>query len=207
MSSGRGRPCFVARIWSLPRLKTLALWIALLVAVSEPAFGLQREIRSRIVSYDNAPARVREASVQLIQTYGTPSQFPLATLPEGSEAKIIRSRVRYLNRANQQVPTYQLDGECALESRACKDIAAIQVTAIFLLLFVGQILLYSFHEFTEAGVFPHSEVLHIATEPFSPQGLYGKWISLGMVFICACWLAGAWVAEKFSPRNSKQIQV
>ena len=73
-----------------------------------------------------------------------------------------------------------------------------QVTAIFLLLFVGQILIYSFHEFTEAGIFPHSEALHAATEVFSPEGLYGKWFSLGMVFICAVWLCGAWCVSKFS---------
>lgn len=75
-----------------------------------------------------------------------------------------------------------------------------QVTAIFLLLFVVQILIYSFHEFTEAGVFPNSESLHVATEPFSPDGLYGKWFSLGMVFFCAIWLVTAWLKEKFSSR-------
>lgn len=78
-----------------------------------------------------------------------------------------------------------------------------QVTAIFLLLFVGQILLYSFHEFTEAGIFPNSEALHIATEPYSPDGIYGKWISLGMVATCAMWLLGAWFMNLFS--NSKRI--
>ncbi len=67
--------------------------------------------------------------------------------------------------------------------------AFFQVTAIFLLMFVVQILIYSFHEFTEAGIIPNSEFLHAATEPFSPDGLYGKWFSLGMVFICAGWLA------------------
>ncbi len=71
-----------------------------------------------------------------------------------------------------------------------------QVTAIFLLLFVAQILIYSFHEFTEAGVLPYSEALHRATEPFSPDGLYGKWFSLGMVFVCAVWLCGAWLFSK-----------
>ena len=71
-----------------------------------------------------------------------------------------------------------------------------QVTAIFLLLFVVQILIYSFHEFTEAGALPYSEALHRATEPFSPEGLYGKWFSLGMVFVCAAWLCGAWLLSK-----------
>lgn len=63
-----------------------------------------------------------------------------------------------------------------------------QVTGIFLLLFVAQILIYSFHEFTEARIFPNSEYFHLVTEPFSPDGLYGKWFSIFAVLICSAWL-------------------
>ena len=73
-----------------------------------------------------------------------------------------------------------------------------QVTSLFLLLFVGQILLYSFHEFTETGVLPNSEALHLATEPYSPDGLYGKWISVAMVGVCGVWLVIAGLKERFS---------
>ena len=41
-----------------------------------------------------------------------------------------------------------------------------QVTSIFLLLFMVQVAIYSFHEFSEAGVLPNSEFLHTATEKF-----------------------------------------
>lgn len=71
-----------------------------------------------------------------------------------------------------------------------------QVTAIFLFLFILQILLYAFHEFTEAGILPNSEFLHNATEIYSPDGLYGKWFSLGMIAICAAWLFYAWIADR-----------
>jgi high-affinity iron transporter len=80
-----------------------------------------------------------------------------------------------------------------------------QVTAVYLLLFVVQVLMYSFHEFTEAGVFPNSEALHVASEPFSPDGLYGKWFSLGLVVLCSVWLLGAGLVDKFSP-VSKRVQ-
>lgn len=73
-----------------------------------------------------------------------------------------------------------------------------QVTALFLLLFVGQILIYSFHELTEAGLLPNSETLHLATEPFSPEGLYGKWLGLGMVGVCAVWLLAAWLRDRLN---------
>lgn len=71
-----------------------------------------------------------------------------------------------------------------------------QVTSIFLLLFMVQVAIYSFHEFTEAGLLPNSEALHIATEKFSPDGLYGKWFSPIMIGICALWLVGAWAIDR-----------
>jgi high-affinity iron transporter len=61
--------------------------------------------------------------------------------------------------------------------------------------------IYSFHEFSEAGVLPNSEALHEATEKFSPDGLYGKWFSLLLVAVCACWLAGAWVVDRLQNRS------
>ena len=71
-----------------------------------------------------------------------------------------------------------------------------QVTGGFLLLFLIQVAIYSIHEFSEAGVFPNSEAIHIATEPFSPVGIYGKWFSLLIVVGCAVWLLAAWVMDR-----------
>ena len=73
-----------------------------------------------------------------------------------------------------------------------------QVTGIFLLLFMVQVGIYSFHEFSEAGLLPNSEALHTATEKFSPDGLYGKWFSLGMIAICALWLFAGWLKDRLS---------
>src|SRR5712692_8746886 len=77
-----------------------------------------------------------------------------------------------------------------------------QVTGIFLLLFMVQVAIYSFHEFSEAGLFPNSEAIHAATEKFSPQGLYGQWFSLVMVGVCAAWLAGAWLVDRVRINHS-----
>ena len=71
-----------------------------------------------------------------------------------------------------------------------------QVTGIFLLLFMIQVAIYSFHEFAEAGLLPNSEVLHTATEKFSPDGIYGKWFSPLMISFCALWLLGAWLIDR-----------
>src|SRR5687768_7238562 len=80
-----------------------------------------------------------------------------------------------------------------------------QVTSIFLLLFMLQVAIYSFHEFTEAGLLPNSEFLHHATEKYSPDGLYGKWFSPLMIGICALWLVGAWLIDRGKNRFSASI--
>ena len=71
-----------------------------------------------------------------------------------------------------------------------------QVTGIYLLLFMVQVAIYSFHELTEAGLFPNSDALHEATEPFSPSGLYGKWFSLLMIALCAICLLVPWCIDR-----------
>jgi|SRR5438093_4598017 len=71
-----------------------------------------------------------------------------------------------------------------------------QVTGLFLLLFTLQIVFYSIHEFSEAGLLPHSEAIHVATEPYSPVGVYGRWFSVVMVGACAAWLAGASILDR-----------
>ena len=71
-----------------------------------------------------------------------------------------------------------------------------QVTGLFLLLFTVQIVFYSIHEFSEAEMLPHSEAIHVATEPYSPVGVYGRWFSVVMVGACAAWLAGASLIDR-----------
>src|SRR5690242_660158 len=63
-----------------------------------------------------------------------------------------------------------------------------QVTAIFLLVFVGQLMIYGFHELTEAGIFPNSEALHLATEPYGPDGIYGQYLTYMLVALPLGWL-------------------
>src|SRR6266496_1184281 len=56
-----------------------------------------------------------------------------------------------------------------------------QVTGIFLLLFMAQVAVYTFHEFAEAGLLPNSDAIHAATEKFSADGVYGQWFSVAMI--------------------------
>jgi high-affinity iron transporter len=74
-----------------------------------------------------------------------------------------------------------------------------QVTAVFLLVFVVQLLIYGFHELTEANIFPNSETLHWATEPYGPDGAYGKYLTYLLVLLPMGWLA---VSTLLMPRRA-----
>jgi high-affinity iron transporter len=63
-----------------------------------------------------------------------------------------------------------------------------QVTAVFLLVFVVQLLIYGFHELMEANIFPYSEPLHWATEPYGPDGIYGQYLTYLLVMLPLGWL-------------------
>ena len=68
-----------------------------------------------------------------------------------------------------------------------------QVTSIFLLLFVVQLLIYSFHELSEARVLPiNNEYWHDVTEPYGPEGVYGQWLSYSLVLVPLAWLVWSW---------------
>jgi high-affinity iron transporter len=82
-----------------------------------------------------------------------------------------------------------------------------QVTGVFLLLFMVQVGIYSFHEFSEAGLLPNSDVLHEATEKFSPDGLYGKWFSLLMISVCALWLLAGWLKDRLKPPHARVVSL
>jgi len=73
-----------------------------------------------------------------------------------------------------------------------------QVTAIFLMIFSVQLVIYTFHEFFEAGVVPFmdNEFWHAATEPYGPEGVYGEWLTYLMVLIPAGWLALVWLKDR-----------
>jgi high-affinity iron transporter len=71
-----------------------------------------------------------------------------------------------------------------------------QVTAVFLFVFVFQLLIYGFHELTEANLFPGSEAWHAATEPYGPDGIYGQYLTYLLVLLPLGWLAIASLTKR-----------
>jgi hypothetical protein len=79
----------------------------------------------------------------------------------------------------------------------------------FATLFIGQLALYALHESAEAGWLPSSEGLHAATEPYGPEGVYGRYISdlLVILPLCAAFLSA--VSERLGTMfpSSERIRV
>jgi high-affinity iron transporter len=73
-----------------------------------------------------------------------------------------------------------------------------QVTAVFMVLFSIQLLIYSFHEFTEAGVIPgiDNEYWHVATEPYGPEGKFGEWLSYSLALVPMIFLLLTWWQDR-----------
>ncbi|HWI37119.1 MAG TPA: FTR1 family protein [Burkholderiales bacterium] len=73
-----------------------------------------------------------------------------------------------------------------------------RVTSMFLLLFAVQLLIYAFHESTEANLLPIDNAYwHIATEPYGPEGEYGAMLTYALVLVPAAWLAFAGVKGRW----------
>jgi high-affinity iron transporter len=79
-----------------------------------------------------------------------------------------------------------------------------QVTAVFLAVFVLQLFIYGFHELTEANIFPYSEPLHWATEPYGPDGRFGQYLTYMLVLLPLAWLA---FAATFGAKKTPAAQV
>jgi high-affinity iron transporter len=76
-----------------------------------------------------------------------------------------------------------------------------QTSALFMMLFALQLLIYAFHEFTEAGVIAGLDngYWHALTEPFGPQGAYGAWLSYSLVAVPAGFLLVTALRRRIKP--------
>ena len=68
-------------------------------------------------------------------------------------------------------------------SRRLPADAFARATSIFAGLFLAQALMYALHESAEARLLPWSEILHAATEPYGPDGVYGHDVSYLLVVL------------------------
>ena len=79
-----------------------------------------------------------------------------------------------------------------------------QVTAVFLMVFIVQLLIYGIHELTEANIFPNSQPWHDATEPYGPDGIYGQYLTYMLVLLPLGWLALSNFFSRSGPQQRSQ---
>jgi high-affinity iron transporter len=165
---------------------------------------LQEKMRSRLGNMSSRKSRVAALAGVFLFTF-------LMITREGMETALLLMQVR-----DSQVITGALLGLCAAlvfalawarYGHLINIKRFFRVTGIFLLLFMLQVAIYSFHEFSEAGLLPNSEILHAATEKFSPDGLYGKWFSPLMVSVCGLWLFGGWLLDRLKQTHSGAVSL
>ncbi len=81
-----------------------------------------------------------------------------------------------------------------------------QVTAVFMVLFSIQLLIYAFHEYTESAEIASLGIIdtaywHEATEDYGPGGRIGVWISYSLVLVPLAFLAYSF----FSGKTNSQL--
>ena len=170
------------------------LWegvLALATAALVATFTIQ-VIRSAKTLKRDLEAKLAHASVSRWAWWGVFGFTVLAITREGMEAALLLASTYVQN----DMQDFFLGALLGLAGAAA--IAALwgryghrvnlgrflQVTSVFLLLFVVQLAIYAFHELTEAGVLPlDNEFWHIATEPYGPEGIYGHWLSYSLVAV------------------------
>jgi high-affinity iron transporter len=78
--------------------------------------------------------------------------------------------------------------------------ALMNILAVFLSIFVVQLLLYGVHELSEARVLPASETIHNATEILGPDGRIGHILAYSLAAVPTVWLLALWWKRRHSPR-------
>jgi len=79
-----------------------------------------------------------------------------------------------------------------------------QVTAVFMVIFSIQLLIYAFHEYTESVEVANLGLIdnaywHAATEAYGPEGRIGAWISYSLVLVPLGFLVYSFITRKSTP--------
>ena len=77
--------------------------------------------------------------------------------------------------------------------------ALLNILAVFLAIFVVQLLLYGVHELSEARVLPASQAVHDATEILGPDGKIGHLLAYSLAVVPTVWLVALWWKRRNGP--------
>jgi high-affinity iron transporter len=85
--------------------------------------------------------------------------------------------------------------------------ALLNISSVFLLIFLVQLVLYGVHELSEARVFPSSQAIHDATEILGPDGRIGHLLAYALAVVPTAWLLGVWWKRRSRPAAAIQADV
>ncbi|HEX7796708.1 MAG TPA: FTR1 family protein [Vicinamibacterales bacterium] len=71
-----------------------------------------------------------------------------------------------------------------------------QVTAIFLGVFVVQLVIQGVHETAEQHFLPYSDIIHTATESWGPDSVFGHFLTYLLAILPMGWVATAWMTGR-----------
>ncbi len=72
----------------------------------------------------------------------------------------------------------------------------LNVSSVFLLIFLVQLVLYGVHELSEARILPASQAVHDATEILGPDGIIGHILAYALAIVPTVWLASLWLRRR-----------
>ena len=96
-----------------------------------------------------------------------------------------------------------------LWTRLGKDVdlkAILNVSAVFLAIFLLQLILYGVHELAEARLFPSSQAIHDATEILGPDGVIGHLLAYALAVIPSVWLVRLWWKRRHGPTGAASVK-
>jgi high-affinity iron transporter len=96
-----------------------------------------------------------------------------------------------------------------LWTRLGKDVdlkAILNVSAVFLAIFLVQLILYGVHELAEARLFPSSQAIHDATEILGPDGVIGHLLAYALAVIPSVWLLRLWWKRRRGGAGSASVK-
>jgi len=196
--------CFVAFLF-FRRAANRSLWegilalaaavlvASLLVYMKKASAHLKSDIESRV------EARARSASA--VQAFWGVFAFTLLMITrEGMETALMISTALFQLRSTAVSLGLVLGLAAAVSigfawtrlGRGVDLKALLNILAVFLSIFVVQLLLYGVHEFSEARILPASEAIHDATEILGPDGKIGHLLAYSLAVVPTVWLLALW---------------
>ncbi len=196
--------CFAAGLL-FSRAANQSLWEGILALVAAVLVGsllvYMKRVSSRLKSDIEARVEARTHHATDRRAFWGVFAFSLMMITrEGMETALLIATAFFQLKSAAVVTGLSLGllgagAVAVLWTRLGKDVdlkAILNVSAVFLAIFLVQLVLYGVHELAEAQVLPASQAIHDATEILGPDGPIGHLLAYALAVIPTVWLGAVW---------------